>query len=88
MANKARRRPSWKKLRSKHFPTKWERSRDYSQRYYKVRKFRHEIFQEINKIVQEEIDREILEKIRTMLPEPDGKVRDCKSLRTQFDSGR
>ena len=38
--------------------------------------------------VRKEIDKEILEKIRTMLPEPDGKAQDCKSLRTQFDSGR
>lgn len=64
MAHKARRRPSWKKQRSKHFLTKWERKNG---RYHKVRKFRHEIFRELDRILQEEIDREILKKLSLTL---------------------
>jgi len=67
MAHKARRRPSWKKTRSKHFLTKWERSLDYSQRCHKIRKFRHEVFQQLDRILQEEIDKEILKKLSLTL---------------------
>ena len=67
MAHKARRRPSWKKTRSKHFLTKWQRKQNYSQRYHKFRKLRREVFQELDRIVQDEIDREILKKLSLTL---------------------
>ena len=74
MAHKARRRPSWKKTRSKHFPKRYD--------------FRHKVFRQLDRILQEEIDKEILEKLKSMFPERDGNAQDCKSLRIQFDSGR
>ena len=48
MAHKARRRPSWKKMRSKHFLTSWERKFDRLEKQ-KAWDYRREIIAEYNK---------------------------------------
>jgi hypothetical protein len=67
MAHKARRRPSWKKMRSKHFLTKWERNWDRLQKRMGedyARKLRYEIYETLDKILQEEIDKEFIAELR------------------------